>query len=118
MTNKDGISVFDQGRLAFLTGKSIHDCPYHSRGPEYADWDRGWRAEKSNFSGLEIMQFFGYQHLPRHLQNVSRQFYILATNLASELPADAERGMALRKLLEAKDCAVRSALAKTSEANG
>jgi len=59
-----------------------------------------------------LMQFFSYQHLPEHLQAVSAPFGILAEKLDAELPNNAEKTVALRKLLEAKDCAVRAVLYK------
>jgi len=59
-----------------------------------------------------LLQFFKYDHLPEHLQTVSKPFGDLAHNLANDLPANAETTTALRKLLEAKDCAVRSILFK------
>lgn len=58
-----------------------------------------------------IEQFFAYGHLPPHLQSVSAPFYELALFIVS-LPKNPERTVALRKLLEAKDAAVRAALAK------
>jgi len=57
-----------------------------------------------------MMQFFEYSHLPKHLQSISQQFYDLAHWIEGELPRNPERTVALRKLLEAKDCAVRAAL--------
>jgi hypothetical protein len=59
-----------------------------------------------------IMQFFAYAHLPEHLQIVSKPFGILANELVEKLPRNAERTVALRKLLESKDAAVRAQLAK------
>jgi len=59
-----------------------------------------------------LLQFFAYEHLPVHLQIVSKPFGDLARNLAAELPKNPESTVALRKLLEAKDCAVRSVLFK------
>lgn len=59
-----------------------------------------------------LLQFFAYEHLPSHLQQVSKPFGELANQLAQTLPANAETTTALRKLLEAKDCAVRSIVAK------
>lgn len=59
-----------------------------------------------------LMQFFGYAHLPEHLQGTSKPFYDLAVALVVSLPKNPERTTALRKLLEAKDCAVRAKLAK------
>ncbi len=58
-----------------------------------------------------LMQFFEYEHLPEHLQKVSKPFGLLAKEVM-ELPQNPERTMALRKLLEAKDCAVRAVLFK------
>lgn len=60
----------------------------------------------------EVAQFFAYKHLPPHLQDVSRPFAELATKMITDLPVNSERGVALRKLLEAKDCAVRALLFK------
>jgi hypothetical protein len=59
-----------------------------------------------------LLQFFEYAHLPDHLQGVSRPFCDLAQQLVIGLPRNPERTVALRKLLEAKDCAVRAALWK------
>lgn len=59
-----------------------------------------------------MLQFFAYDHLPPHLQVVSVEFYNLAEKIVDGLPRNPERTVALRKLLEAKDCAVRAALYK------
>lgn len=57
-----------------------------------------------------LLQFFTYEHLPEHLREVSKPFCRLAHQLVTDLPYNSERYMALRKLLEAKDCAVRAVL--------
>jgi hypothetical protein len=57
-----------------------------------------------------MLQFFVYEHLPPHLQAVSKPFGDLARHIVETLPSNAERTVALRKLLEAKDCAVRALL--------
>jgi hypothetical protein len=59
-----------------------------------------------------MLQFFEYAHLPEKLQAVSRPFGELAEKIVTDLPSNAERTVALRKLLEAKDCAVRALLFK------
>ena len=59
-----------------------------------------------------IMQFFAYHHLPGKLQPYSKPFHDLAHNLMATLPKNPERAAALRKLLEAKDAAVRSFIFK------
>ena len=59
---------------------------------------------------LPIMRYFAYAHLPAHLQTISKLFGVLAEDLHVALPNGAEKVVALRKLLESKDAAVRSAL--------
>lgn len=59
-----------------------------------------------------LLQFFAYEHLPPHLQAVSQPFGELAQRIVETLPRNPERTVALRKLLEAKDCAVRALLFK------
>lgn len=57
-----------------------------------------------------IMKYFSYSHLPEKLQSVSKSVYDLAEKMDNELPNGAEKSAGLRKLLEAKDCFVRSNL--------
>lgn len=59
-----------------------------------------------------ILQFFACDHLPPDLQEVSRPFCTLAHAIVTSLPRNPERTVALRKLLEAKDAAVRARIAK------
>jgi hypothetical protein len=59
-----------------------------------------------------VLQFFASGHLPDHLKDVSSRFEMLARKLVEELPRNPERTVALRKLLEAKDAAVRARLFK------
>jgi hypothetical protein len=81
--------------------------------------------DQSLASTEHILQFFAYAHLPPHLQVVSKPFCDLAhaivadanapassTLLGCLLPRNPERTVALRKLLEAKDAAVRALVAK------
>lgn len=58
-----------------------------------------------------IMQFFTYAHLPDHLKATSRAFCELAESIVKALPRNPERTVALRKLLESKDAAVRALVA-------
>ncbi|EML2487240.1 hypothetical protein KUM06_23105 [Escherichia coli] len=57
-----------------------------------------------------IMKYFEYQHLPAHLQEVSKPIGDLAKQMDELLPDGAEKSAGLRKLLEAKDCLVRAKL--------
>lgn len=57
-----------------------------------------------------LLQFFRYEHLPPPLREVSQCFGQLAHHVVETLPRNPERTVALRKLLEAKDAAVRSVI--------
>lgn len=59
-----------------------------------------------------MLQFFEYEHLPQHLRAITKPFSDLACSIVSTYPANPERTAGLRKLLEAKDCIVRSATYK------
>lgn len=59
-----------------------------------------------------MLQFFNYEHLPPHLQEVSKPFCELARNIVAIIPSNPERTAGLRKLLEAKDCIVRANIYK------
>ncbi len=58
----------------------------------------------------QLLQHFKYSHLPDWLQEHSRPFCDLAKVVAVTLDGP-EVTVCLRKLLEAKDCSVRAALA-------
>ena len=57
-----------------------------------------------------ILRFFHYKHLPDSLKVISMPFCHLARLIIDQTPRSAERTASLRKLLEAKDCAVRASL--------
>jgi len=57
-----------------------------------------------------VLQYFEYHHLPPRLQDFSAPFGNLARQIIDTTPRNPERTVALRKLLEAKDAAVRAAL--------
>ena len=58
----------------------------------------------------DIMKYFTYEHLPAHLQEVSKPIGELAKQMNESLPDGPEKSAGLRKLLEAKDCLVRAKL--------
>lgn len=58
-----------------------------------------------------MRKWFDYDHLPPHLAEVSKRFAELADFMLT-LPPHPERNVALRKLLESKDAAVRAAVIK------
>lgn len=55
-----------------------------------------------------MLQWFKFAHLPTHLAAVSKQFHAVAVWLCLAAEPGPERTVALRKLLESKDAAVRS----------
>jgi hypothetical protein len=58
-----------------------------------------------------LLRYFEYDHLPEPLRSVSSKFSALAQTVAELDSTDGpEQTVALRKLLEAKDCAVRCIL--------
>lgn len=59
-------------------------------------------------SAEPMLKHFRFEHLPPHLRAVSQMFAKLARDIVRVVPRDTERTTALRKLLEAKDCAVRA----------
>lgn len=59
-----------------------------------------------------VLRFFSFDHLPKHLQEVSKPFSDLAHQVANRAD-NPETTVALRKLLEAKDAAVRAAMSET-----
>ena len=59
-----------------------------------------------------MLQFFTYDHLPEELKDASAPFCNLAYVVVNTYPMNPERTVCLRKLLEAKDAAVRTLLYK------
>jgi len=57
-----------------------------------------------------ILKYFSYAHLKPEFQKVSALFADTAKVILSNVPRNAERTVALRKLLEAKDAAVRASV--------
>lgn len=57
-----------------------------------------------------MLKWFKFDHLPPHLQSASSPFWDVACQITSTIDPGPERTVALRKLLEAKDAAVRAKL--------
>lgn len=72
------------------------------------DTNRIWSKRHPSVAHFEPL--FAYGHLPEHLQAVSGPFGELALELLEVLKDGPELSAALRKLVEAKDCAVRQAV--------
>lgn len=56
------------------------------------------------------IKYFSYEQLPEKLQEISKLIAVLARWLEETLPDGPEKSAGMRKLLEAKDCFVRSIL--------
>lgn len=61
-------------------------------------------------STQQICGYFQYDHLPAHLQLISKPCCGLALEMLEHLDDGPELTTGLRKLLEAKDCFVRAAV--------
>lgn len=70
----------------------------------------GWSGRHPGVVHFEPL--FAFEHLPEHLRLVSQPCAVLASDMVSHLPDGPELSAGLRKLLEAKDCFVRAALAE------
>lgn len=57
-----------------------------------------------------LLEYFAYSHLPEHLQAASKPFHDLAVSLVETHKPNVQLDIALQKLIETKDAAVRSAL--------
>lgn len=87
--------------------KKEFEFPYMLEGE---DMENELNGESQQAKTERMLQWFSYSHLPAHLQNVSAQFHELADFICEQIEPGPERTVALRKLLEAKDAAVRAKL--------
>lgn len=82
-------------------GGKIESHGIHPAPAEFLDTD---------IAADPILHFFHYAHLPPTLQETSKEFFLLAFRIVRTIPRTPERTVSLRKLLEAKDAAVRANL--------
>lgn len=83
-----GVQVMDSESVNREIEKVMNEC---------------WKEER-------LSKWFAYEHLPEHLQDISKVFHDAGRELVVKLEPGPERTVALRKLLEAKDAAVRAAV--------
>lgn len=57
---------------------------------------------------MGLLKYFVYGHLPADLRELSKLYHDMAVEMSDRLPDGSEKTVAIRKLLEAKDAAVRS----------
>ena len=95
----------------------VYEDGYQSFSPADA-LDNGYFRLYDNLSSKtdeysqvhNVLKYFKYDHLPEELQKISKPFALLALQIQNTMPFNAETATAMRKLLEAKDCAVRSVI--------
>lgn len=63
-------------------------------------------------SEVAVLRFFEFSHLPEPLKHIARECAVLANGMVDLIDFDPELTVGLRKLLEAKDCFVRAAVAQ------
>ena len=69
------------------------------------------QKESPQGAAEKLLSFFAYEHLsPGPLRDMGRRYSAMAHEIYHVTPQSAEATTALRKLLESKDCAVRSLL--------
>ena len=55
-----------------------------------------------------ILHYFDYADLPMNQKEVGKAYYQFAHHLSGQISGSAEKTVALRKLLESRDCALRA----------
>lgn len=96
---------------AIRLANKVLDRPYADPDDDIAILARQFlRSLEVHPAISHVLKFFAYQHLPEKLQAVSKPFCDLAKEVAERAPDNQETTVALRKLLEAKDAAVRAVL--------
>jgi hypothetical protein len=116
-------TLFHDAKILAGSCMSQDETPGQQPGPGPHKIPNEIHPAPTEFSGAQIAQdqilhFFHYAHLPEKLRATSRMFFMLAAECVNTLPRNAERTVALRKLLEAKDAAVRANLPTPVMQNG
>jgi len=90
----------------------LQECTVHNLHCGYPHCAKGRheQAIKEKTMQERMLKWFEFAHLPPHLQEVSKPFGELAQRIVEVCEPGPERTVALRKLLESKDAAVRAKL--------
>lgn len=105
--NETSYGKYELGEKLEFSVIAADSCNYEE-GSAVVDPDDVIVLKSKRNKQHELMQFFAYEHLPKEKQQYSKPFGILAKMLDENLPENSEKTAALKRLLEAKDCAVRS----------
>ncbi len=98
------------GRMVPLTPEEVAEAERRLNPPELPPSLSAANILRKIMSEERMLKWFAYSHLPEKLQAVSAPFGQLAEKIVADITPGPERTVALRKLLEAKDAAVRAAL--------
>jgi len=69
-------------------------------------------------TGERMMKWFSGLHLPEELKEIVYEYRSLARKIIETIPVGPERTVALRKLVESKDCAVRAIIEGKEKTDG
>lgn len=61
-------------------------------------------------TGERMIKWLSYEHLPKELQPIVQKYHNMGLIICGTIPSGPERTVALRKLVESKDCAVRAVI--------
>lgn len=109
-SDEDGGGPWGDTECSHSTRDEAEAC---ERCDEYVAKVTGFPSEKARKKYMNeerMLKWFEFSHLPEHLREVSAPFSGLAKKVAEMCEPGPERTVALRKLLEAKDAAVRARL--------
>lgn len=98
------------GKVIPVTPEEVAEAERHTPQPELPPSLSAANLLRKIMQEDRMLKWFAWEHLPEKLQAVSKPFGQLATLVCTAIEPGPERTVALRKLLEAKDAAVRAAL--------
>lgn len=96
--------------IAAVNPDKVLEAKNQTEPPEMVQPAEESPAQPLQHGNYKILRFFAYAHLSPEKQAMSRPFGELAQMVAKAGRDEVETIFALRKLLEAKDCAVRSVI--------
>lgn len=107
----DEVALEEQSSIAQYRAKQVQDFDPEMLQEQLDDMEENQSNIEAFLVEDRVGQFFKFNHLPKGLlRDTSKSFACMARMIMETVPSNAERTVALRKLLEAKDAAVRACL--------
>lgn len=69
---------------------------------EFSEFSEGKMGED------RMLKWFKHEHLPTHIKDTAYSFFRLAEIIVNQIKPGPERAVALRKLLESREAAIRA----------